>query len=86
MGADPDVTFGEMLREFPARTALFTFGPLAFAALQLVNGYLNEASLSLMAVLAAVMVAFSVVTTQYHLAIFRVSRLPDYGESGRHPG
>lgn len=67
--------FFRMAREFPVRTLLFTFGPLVFALLQLVNGYVNDASLPFTGAFALVVVAFAVLVTQYHLAKFRVSRV-----------
>lgn len=75
MRANDEVTFVEMAREFPARTALFTFGPPAFAVLQLANGYLHGGSLPVIGVLAAVMLGFAVLTTRYHMAAYRLSRL-----------
>lgn len=75
MGTKEDVTFSEMARDLPARTALFTFGPPAFGVLQLANGYLNGGSLPLLGVLGAVMLAFAVLATRYNLTRYRLSRL-----------
>lgn len=75
MGTNDDVTFAEMARDLPARTALFTFGPPVFWLLQLANGYLNGGSLPLIGVLGAVMFAFAALTTRYNMARYRLSRL-----------
>lgn len=77
MSTRRDVTFGKMARTFPMRTGLFTFGPVLFALVQLVNAYLHGASLLYAALFAALMVAFSVLVTRYHLVSFRLRRLTD---------
>ena len=68
-------TLSRMARAFPARTGLFTVGPVCFAVLQLLNSYLHGVSLTYTAVLAVVMVAYSVLVTRYHLAAFRRAEL-----------
>ena len=83
MGTNEEVRFVEMARARPARTALFTGGPPAFAVFQLLNGYFNGGNLHLIGVLAAVMVAFAVVTTRYHMTEYRLARL---GATGTRPG
>jgi len=75
MGAKHEVTFFGMARDLPVRTALFSFGPLVFAVLQLANGYLNGGSIPLIALVGVVMLVFSVVVTRYNMALYRLSRL-----------
>lgn len=70
-------SFLGMTREFPVRTALFTFAPPAIGALQLVNGYVNGLSLAAAGVFSGVLVAYAVVVTRYHLAAYRLSGLLD---------
>lgn len=77
MATRDDVTFGKLARTFPGRTALFTFGPVLFGIAQFVNGYLNDGSLPVAATLLAVMVAFSVLVTRYHMTTFRIRRLTE---------
>ena len=63
-------TFFRMAREFPVRTALFSFGLPAFALLQLINGVVNEGSLPFIALFAALVVAYSLQLTRYHVAAY----------------
>lgn len=72
---DDRATFRRMCRTFPGRTALFTVGPVLFGTLQLLNGYLHDASLPLAGVLFCLTVCFAVQVTRLHVASFRVSRL-----------
>lgn len=64
-------TFLRMAREFPARTALFSFGLPAFAFLQLINGVVNEGSIPFIALFGALIVAYSLQLTRYHVAAYR---------------
>lgn len=57
------------------RTAIFTLGPLAIGAAQLVNAYVHGADVRLVAAVTLVMVLFSAFVTRYHLATFRLYRL-----------
>ena len=75
MSTRSEATLIRMTREFPARTGLFTVGPVLFALLQLINCYVHGVSLLVAGGLAAVLVAYSVVVTQYHLAHFRRAEL-----------
>jgi len=75
MGTNNERPFFRMARAYPVRTFLFTFGPVAFALVQLANSYLNDASLVVTLGFAVVVVAFAVLATQYHLAQFRLSRV-----------
>lgn len=75
-------SFGKMARTYPFRTALFTLGPVVLGLAQFVNGYLNDGSLLVAATLLALMTAFAVLVTRYHLATFRIQSLTD--DLGRH--
>jgi hypothetical protein len=63
--------FLQMAREFPVRTGLYTFGLPVFALLQLINGFVHEGSLVYIGLFAVMVVAFSVLLTQYHVAVYR---------------
>ncbi|WP_139172787.1 hypothetical protein [Halopelagius longus] len=80
--ADEAEAFLEMAREFPARTAIFTFGLPVFSALQFVNGVVHDGSLPYIAAFGAVAVAFSVILTRYHVAAYRRKKL-DRPRDGR---
>lgn len=60
-----------MCRTFPLRTGLFTVGPVAVGVAQLLNVALHGTAVWAAAAAAAVMCAFSVLVTSYHLARFR---------------
>lgn len=75
--ADETEAFFEMAREFPARTAIFTFGLPAFAVLQFVNGVVHDGSLLSIGAFGAVVVAYSVVLTRWHVAAYRRKKLSD---------
>jgi urea transporter len=64
-------TFEEMCRAFPIRTGLFTFGPLLVGAAQSLNAVAHGTNLWLVAFIAVVTVAYSILVTNYHLASFR---------------
>lgn len=68
-------SFAHMCRAFPVRTGLFTLGPLAVAAAQLVNASVNGGSLLAVVAVAAVTCAFSLLVTRFHLAAFRRRRV-----------
>ncbi|NHN58891.1 MULTISPECIES: hypothetical protein [Halorussus] len=75
MGADRGLTdeydaFFQMVREFPVRTGIYTLGLPAFALLQLINGFVHDGSLAFIGLFAALVVAFSVVLTRYHVAVY----------------
>lgn len=74
--------FFEMAREFPVRTGLFTFGLPVFALLQLINGFVHEGSLASIALFGAVMVAYSVQLTRYHVAAYRRRKLSEWADDG----
>ncbi|MDG5776605.1 hypothetical protein VB773_22470 [Haloarculaceae archaeon H-GB2-1] len=67
--------FLRMARSLPVRTAVFTVGPLLVALAQLINAYVHGSDIFVVGVVAAMMVVFSVLATNYHLAGFHVSRL-----------
>lgn len=64
-----------LARAFPVRTGLFTVGPIVIALVQLANGFVHDVSLLATGSFAAVMVAYSVLVTRYHLATYRRSTL-----------
>jgi hypothetical protein len=68
---DEHEQFLRMAREFPVRTAIFTFGLPVFGLLQIVNGYLNEGNLLFVCGFALVAAAFSVILTRYQVAVYR---------------
>ncbi|UPV76883.1 hypothetical protein M0R89_20665 (plasmid) [Halorussus limi] len=63
--------FFQMASDFPVRTVLYTFGLPVFGLLQLINGLVHDGSLVFIGLFAALLVAFSAVLTQYHVAIYR---------------
>ena len=67
---DTDVFF-QMARDFPVRTGIFTFGLPAFALFQMINGIVYEGSLLFIGVFSALVVAYSIQLTRYHVAIYR---------------
>lgn len=69
-----DVLF-RMAREFPVRTGIFTFGLPLFALLQVVNGIVYGGSIPLIGLFAALIVAYSVQLTNYHVASYRRQKL-----------
>lgn len=75
MAARTQSSFAHMCRAFPVRTGLFTLGPLAVAAAQLVNASVNGGSLPVVVAVAAVTCVFSLLVTRYHLAAFRRLRV-----------
>lgn len=66
-----------MLQARPARTALFTIGPLAIGLAQIINASVHGTGIWLVAAITAVMALFSVIVTRYHLTVFRRRRLYD---------
>lgn len=70
-GTDDHDTFFRMASEFPVRTGLYTFGLPVFALLQLINGFVHDGSLVYIGLFAALVVAFSVLLTQYQVAVYR---------------
>ena len=67
--------FIRMAREFPVRTGIFTFGLPVFGLLQLINGVVYDGSLLFIGVFAALMVAYSIQLTRYHIATYRREKL-----------
>jgi len=74
---DERTLFLQMAREFPVRTVIFSFGLPLFALLQVINGYVNRASLVFVALFALVTVAFSVHLTRYQIAVYRRRNVSD---------
>lgn len=70
--ATDEATFVRMTRRFPVRTALFSFGPPVLALLLLANGYLHGLPILYVGGFAALLVAFAVFVTRYHLVTFRL--------------
>lgn len=68
-------TLVQLARESPAQTGLLTVGPIVIALLQLANSYIHDSSLILAGVFAMVMLVYSVLATQYHLAVHRRTSL-----------
>lgn len=64
-----------MIRTHPARTALFSAGPILFGLFQFFNSYLHDGSLLVAVALCGIMAAFSAMVTRYHLVTFRISQL-----------
>ena len=71
---DHDVFF-QMASEFPVRTGIYTFGLPVFALLQLINGFVHDGPLDFIGLFGVLVVAFSVILTQYHLAVYRRKKL-----------
>lgn len=76
-------SFLRMAREFPVRTAIFTFGLPVFACLQIVNGFVYEGSILVISAFAALMIAYSVQVTRYQVAVYRRKKLSIDGSVGR---
>lgn len=68
---DDHDAFLQMAIEFPIRTSLYTFGLPVFALLQMINGFVHGGSLTFIGFFAVLAVAFSVILTRYHVAIYR---------------
>lgn len=68
---DDHNAFVQMASEFPVRTGIYTFGLPVFALLQLINGVVHEGALTFIGLFAVLVVAFSVMLTRYHVAIYR---------------
>ncbi|WP_306052429.1 hypothetical protein [Natronococcus wangiae] len=67
--------FVELFRAAPAKSTLLAVGPLALAAGQLANGYVNDVSPVVSISFAVTMVAFATVATDHHAAEHRRRRL-----------
>lgn len=67
--------FVQMASEFPVRTVIYTFGLPVFGLLQLINGLVHDGSVVYIGLFAALLVVFSVMLTQYHVAIYRRKKL-----------
>jgi predicted membrane chloride channel (bestrophin family) len=72
---DDTETFLRMSREFPVRTAIFTFGLPVFAALQFVNGVVHGGALVYIALFGVLAVVWSIFLTRYHTAAYRRQQL-----------
>jgi len=66
-----DVMLSEMFQSAPASCLLFTVVPLAVAAMQLANSYVNGLSMIVSVPFAVVMVLFAVLLIQHQFAQFR---------------
>ena len=75
MAVEDNVTFWEMFRELPVRTALASFLPVFIGAAQLVNGYVHGVPVTRTGMFAVVMAVAAVLATQYHLVEFRRVKL-----------
>jgi len=73
--ADDRSAFARMAADFPVRTGIFTFGLPAFGLLQVINGFVHEGALLYIGLFAALVTAFSVTLTRYHLASYRKEEL-----------
>lgn len=65
----------DSLLDAPARGLLLSVAPLALAAGQLTNSYVNDLSPAVAVAFAAGMVAFAVAATRHHAAQRRLARL-----------
>ncbi|WP_255168186.1 hypothetical protein [Natrononativus amylolyticus] len=59
----------------PAKSLLLSVGPVALAAGQLLNGYVNGLSPGITVPFAIVLIWFAVVATRHHAAEHRLRRL-----------
>lgn len=73
------VTLRAMARATPVRSGLFTVCPVALAAVQLLNSYVNGLSPAVSVPFALVMVSFSVLLVGHSLAEFRLRELERNG-------
>lgn len=74
MSVGDSATFVEMAGEFPVRTGVFTFVPLLFTLLQIVN-YVHGGSLLLTGGFSLAVLVYTVLVHQYHLAAFQRAKL-----------
>ncbi|MFC6767591.1 hypothetical protein [Natrinema soli] len=80
MSGRHSLSFVELFRATPAKSALLTLAPLALALGQLWNSYVNGVSPAVSITFAVVMVGFSVVAMGHHAAEHRIRRLEaEYG-------
>lgn len=70
-----DVTLVSAVRRSPVQMGLFALGPVALACAQLLNSLVAGLSLWVSASFAALMVAYAVLYTRYHLAQLRLRDL-----------
>lgn len=75
MAVRDKVTFWEMFRELPGRTAIASFVPVLLGVAQLLNGYFHGVPLTHTGLFAVVMAAAAVLVTQYHLVAFHRTKL-----------
>lgn len=75
MAVRDKVTFWEMFRELPGRTAVASFVPVLLGVAQLLNGYVHGIPLAYTGAFAVVMAAAAVLVTQYHLVAFHRAKL-----------
>lgn len=68
-------SFVALFRVAPVKSSLLSVGPLALAAGQLANSYLNGLSPAVAIAFAVAMVAFAVVATGHHAAEQRLRQL-----------
>lgn len=69
--------FREMVRTYPVRTLIFTFGLPLVALGQLINGFVNQAHVGIVLAFVVLAVGYSVSLTRYQLAVYRRRRLTD---------
>jgi hypothetical protein len=77
MTGDRDATFGEMCRELPVETGLFSFGPVVIALALTWNGVYHGTAPVFHALFGVVMMSFAVLVTRYNLVAFRLRRLEE---------
>ncbi|RQG97804.1 hypothetical protein [Natrarchaeobius chitinivorans] len=65
----------ELFRAAPVKSSLLVLGPVALAAGQLLNSYVNGVSPAVAIGFAAVMIGFAAVATGHHAAELRLRRL-----------
>lgn len=70
-----DVTFWEMYRERPGRTAVASFVPILLGLAQLMNGFVHDIPVTHTGAFAVVMAVGAILVTQYHLVLFNRQRL-----------
>ncbi|ELY76261.1 hypothetical protein [Natrinema pallidum] len=83
MSVRHSLSFVELFRATPAKSALLTLAPVTLALGQLCNSYVNGVSPAVSIMFAVVMLGFAVVAMGHHAAEYRVRRLEtEYGPGG----
>lgn len=70
-----EVTLAVLFRSMPVQSGLFTVGPLVLALAQLANSAVTSLSVPYALAFAVMMLGFSMLSTRYHLAKFRLRTL-----------